>query len=86
MANLIRWRRDVGEGRRTDEQRNNVAQGNKLSRPLRLIVFAFQYDLLTQRHVSALRTSHSKSETVSKPVSGCIKNWFNRFPFGETIA
>jgi hypothetical protein len=33
-------------------------QGNELSRPLRLIVFAFRYDLLTPRHISALRTSH----------------------------
>jgi hypothetical protein len=31
-------------------------QGNKLSRPLRLTVFAFRYDLLTPRHKSALRT------------------------------
>jgi peptidoglycan/LPS O-acetylase OafA/YrhL len=34
-------------------------QGNELFRPLRLIVLAFRYDLLTPRHISALRTSHA---------------------------
>jgi hypothetical protein len=59
MANLIRWRRDARGKGENNEQCNNVVQGSKLSRPLRLIVFAFRYDLLTPRHTSALRTSHS---------------------------
>jgi hypothetical protein len=59
MANLIRWRRGAREKGENNEQCNNVVQGNKLSRPLRLIVFAFRYDLLTPRHISALRTSHT---------------------------
>jgi hypothetical protein len=58
MANLIRWRRGARGKGENNEQCNNVVQGNKLSRPLRLIVFAFRYDLLTPRHISALRTSH----------------------------
>jgi hypothetical protein len=59
MANLIRWRRGHRGKGENNEQCNNVGQGNKLSRPLRLIVFAFRYDLLTPRHIGALRTSHS---------------------------
>jgi hypothetical protein len=46
-------------GGENKEQCNNVVQGNKLSRPLRLIVFAFRYDLLTPRHIIALRTSYT---------------------------
>jgi hypothetical protein len=42
-----------------NEQCNNVVQGNELSRPLPLVVVAFRYDLLTPRHLSALRTSHT---------------------------
>jgi hypothetical protein len=59
VANLIRRRRDATGKGENNEQCNNVVQGNKLSRPLRLIVFAFRCDLLTPRHISALWTSRS---------------------------
>jgi hypothetical protein len=65
MANLIRWRRGARGKGENNGQCNNVVQGNKLSRPLRLIVFAFRYDLLTPRHISALRTSHTTSDRTA---------------------
>jgi hypothetical protein len=62
MANLIRWRGDARGKGENKEQCNNVVQGNQLSRPLRLIVVTLRYDLLTPRHISALRTSHTTTK------------------------